>query len=881
MDNSDVSPKAPKTSMMFRPILSSNAIDDNGLESNRKLVLPPIKTRKSEAIKVEEKPEMQIHMKTESEERLVPSKKKDNKFKQLEKENETETKSDTKGVKKENFIRNLLDNNFTVGLMSIATIYVLFANDIKFMFMPISADWHINLFYVVCLCLFVIEIILLMIAKGNYIFSFFFWMDVISTLSIIFDIDWIFYPILESFVNLSSNDANSSEVNDDNSQSILKNSVSSSKVIRVVRIIRLVRLLRIVKLYKSALQAKQNLDLMKKNKENKRQSSSKIRRNVNISTLTGEFSREATTDIDRNKNFLKESRISKKLTTSILQKCIIIILTLSIIYPILSEEVYLKDDASQFMILSEYICLSSQSGPISSYEKAIAYFQVESKTPIVNITFNDNLFYLNASYVETDFRTNEIGYTFSSDKNCLVTFSNKTISFYEALLGIINTLVTSSILVVISLLLEHDAKKYVLLPLEVMIDIVMKVSKDPINAKNTVELQNGLKAMMYKIENQDLNTKEVAEEKYEVVILKKSIVNISALLAIGFGEAGCEIIKQNLNNDNELNPMVEGQKVMSVFGFCDIRRFDEIVSRMKENTILLVNEIAGIVHKSVDKFSGVCNRNLGDCFLCVWKIPRRDKNTRDFSEAVFTRKANQAVLSYLDVIASFLASKKVTQILKTPMGDSFKLSMGFGLHVGWGIEGAIGSSYKIDASYLSPNVNLAARLEAATKQYGVLILISGEMFDFLTAQLQSIFRLIDVVTVKGSAQPMRLYTTDVNMDFNYNEEENEWNRNKLQIEKDNVTKEFETIGELAVGMFMIEPRFKELMKVKKTKKFYSEFERGVKSYIAGDWLTARRSLRLCIEFDNDGPSKTLHSYIEARNFIAPINWQGCRELMSK
>ena len=37
--------------------------------------------------------------------------------------------------------------------------------------------------------------------------------------------------------------------------------------------------------------------------------------------------------------------------------------------------------------------------------------------------------------------------------------------------------------------------------------------------------------------------------------------------------------------------------------------------------------------------------------------------------------------------------------------------MGYGLHGGWAIEGAIGSMLKIDASYLSPNVNLAARLE--------------------------------------------------------------------------------------------------------------------------------------------------------------------------
>lgn len=45
----------------------------------------------------------------------------------------------------------------------------------------------------------------------------------------------------------------------------------------------------------------------------------------------------------------------------------------------------------------------------------------------------------------------------------------------------------------------------------------------------------------------------------------------------------------------------------------------------------------------------------------------------------------------------------------------FRVNMGFGIHVGWAIEGAIGSLFKIDASYLSPNVNIAARLEAATR----------------------------------------------------------------------------------------------------------------------------------------------------------------------
>ena len=59
---------------------------------------------------------------------------------------------------------------------------------------------------------------------------------------------------------------------------------------------------------------------------------------------------------------------------------------------------------------------------------------------------------------------------------------------------------------------------------------------------------------------------------------------------------------------------------------------------------------------------------------------------------------------------------------------NYQVKLGFGLHLGWAIEGAIGSSYKIDASYLSPNVNMSAILEDSTKKYKVMLLFSGEIY---------------------------------------------------------------------------------------------------------------------------------------------------------
>lgn len=79
----------------------------------------------------------------------------------------------------------------------------------------------------------------------------------------------------------------------------------------------------------------------------------------------------------------------------------------------------------------------------------------------------------------------------------------------------------------------------------------------------------------------------------------------------------------------------------------------------------------------------------------------------------------------------------------------------------WSIEGAIGSKHKVDASYLSPNVNMAARLETATKQYGVAVLMSGDFVALLSPAMRARCRPLDVVLVKGSRQPMAIWTVDL------------------------------------------------------------------------------------------------------------------------
>jgi len=58
----------------------------------------------------------------------------------------------------------------------------------------------------------------------------------------------------------------------------------------------------------------------------------------------------------------------------------------------------------------------------------------------------------------------------------------------------------------------------------------------------------------------------------------------------------------------------------------------------------------------------------------------------------------------------------------------FKVRLGMGLHLGYAIEGAIGSYYKIDASYISHNVRLTEKLEELTKEYNVPMMLSDALY---------------------------------------------------------------------------------------------------------------------------------------------------------
>jgi class 3 adenylate cyclase len=81
------------------------------------------------------------------------------------------------------------------------------------------------------------------------------------------------------------------------------------------------------------------------------------------------------------------------------------------------------------------------------------------------------------------------------------------------------------------------------------------------------------------------------------------------------------VVAENIRNGGDLNPMVPGHRMMAIFGFCDIRRFTDATEVLQEEVMEFVNSIAKIVHMEVSLHGGSANKNIGDAFLLVWKLP--------------------------------------------------------------------------------------------------------------------------------------------------------------------------------------------------------------------------------------------------------------------
>lgn len=128
------------------------------------------------------------------------------------------------------------------------TIYALFGDDIRLAATALPADPVFFSLSCVAMFFFALELVVASMVKEDYWMGFYFWLDLLATLSMISDIGWAWEEILGTDqAGSSSSVAKSTQL-----ARAARASRAGTRAGRIIRMMRIVRLIRLVKLYKLA-----------------------------------------------------------------------------------------------------------------------------------------------------------------------------------------------------------------------------------------------------------------------------------------------------------------------------------------------------------------------------------------------------------------------------------------------------------------------------------------------------------------------------------------------------------------------------------------------------------------------------------------------------
>jgi hypothetical protein len=98
------------------------------------------------------------------------------------------------------FIAQILESNLELLIMAIFTFFALFGSDLKSLFLRPKDDDIFNSIYLFVLILFLLEFFGNWFVKPTYVSTFFFWLDLMSIISLFLEIDWILNPLVDEFI---------------------------------------------------------------------------------------------------------------------------------------------------------------------------------------------------------------------------------------------------------------------------------------------------------------------------------------------------------------------------------------------------------------------------------------------------------------------------------------------------------------------------------------------------------------------------------------------------------------------------------------------------------------------------------------------------------
>jgi len=174
-----------------------------------------------------------------------------------------------------------------------------------------------------------------------------------------------------------------------------------------------------------------------------------------------------------------------------------------------------------------------------------------------------------------------------------------------------------------------------------------------------------------------------------------------------------------------------GEKRRCTFLFTDVRGFTALSETLSpEEVTTIMNKALTIQSNAVQKHGGMVDKYIGDAMMAIFNAPMD--------------------LLHHERIAVECAKEIQENIIKANIG----VEIGVGVNTGEAVIGNMGSDTRFDYSAIGDAVNTAARLESATKEAGVNILIGEETELYCGYPLKE----LKPIKVKGKEKPLKIYT---------------------------------------------------------------------------------------------------------------------------
>jgi len=192
--------------------------------------------------------------------------------------------------------------------------------------------------------------------------------------------------------------------------------------------------------------------------------------------------------------------------------------------------------------------------------------------------------------------------------------------------------------------------------------------------------------------------------------------------------------------------------------FCDMRNFTRVSELLAPEDVRgLVNSFFSTMTAAIREQRGTLDKYIGDAIMAFWGAPLPDAahaaNAAHAAHAAHAALAAHAMTLQLASLNVDLKRRGLPEI-----------GLGIGLNTGTVCVGDMGSSMRRSYTVMGDAVNLASRIEALRRHYGIGVLVgentrqaAGEPAAIAPGEVWRWVE-IDRVRVKGKAQPVTLFT---------------------------------------------------------------------------------------------------------------------------